>query len=149
MGVPTRLIMSCKGNYFWASFEVVTNVNIRSDLLCREDRCLYACLVTTMWVIAPAKANVENVIRSIINQFASPSMSQLRIHRAVIEPKYNYSVSIQNFVADYENICICDWICKKASYMHNYIYLEIPLWNIQFVLSQECTEQLVCISPLI
>ena len=43
----------------------------------------------------------------------------------------------------------CDWICKKASHTCNYKYLEISIWNIQFVISRECTEQFVCISPLI
>ena len=37
----------------------------------------------------------------------------------------------------------------KGSYTHNYKYLEIPFWNIQFIIYQECTEQFVCISPLI
>ena len=38
---------------------------------------------------------------------------------------------------------------QKVSYTRNYKYLEIRFWNIQFIISQECTEQLVCISPLI
>ena len=40
---------------------------------------------------------------------------------------------------------ICDWICKKGDYK----YLEIPFGNIQFIIFQECMEQLACISPLI
>ena len=43
-------------------------------------------------------------------------------------------------------LLICDWICEKWSCTHNYKYLER---NIQFIISQECTEQLACISPLI
>ena len=39
--------------------------------------------------------------------------------------------------------------CKKGSYTCNYKCLEIHFWNIQFIISQECTELLVWISPLI
>ena len=37
---------------------------------------------------------------------------------------------------------------QKGSCTHNYKYLEIPFWNIQFIITQECSA-LVCISPLI
>ena len=32
---------------------------------------------------------------------------------------------------------ICDWICKKESYMYNYKYLEIQFGNIQYNISRE------------
>ena len=38
---------------------------------------------------------------------------------------------------------------QKGTYTCNYKYLEIEFWNIQFIISQECMEQLVCISTLI
>ena len=50
-------------------------------------------------------------------------------------------------------ITIMLWNCildlQKGSYMCNFKYLEIHFWNIQFIISQECTEQLVFEMPAI
>ena len=54
-----------------------------------------------------------------------------------------------SIVSDVSMLCICDWICKKGSYTCNYKYIDIHFQNIQFIISQECTELLVCISILI
>ena len=44
---------------------------------------------------------------------------------------------------------ICDCICKKGSYTHNYKYLEIQFWNIQFNISRESLELAARVSPQI
>ena len=45
-------------------------------------------------------------------------------------------------------LVICDWICKKRSYMYNYKYLYISKYSIYYSVSQECMELLLWIFPL-
>jgi len=44
---------------------------------------------------------------------------------------------------------ICDCLSENVPSSHDYKYLEIPIWNIQLNISQECKEVLTRISSLI
>ena len=48
---------------------------------------------------------------------------------AKITTNFRY-VYVYNYMYSHK----CDWICEKGSCMHNYKYLEIPFWNIQFII---------------
>ena len=58
--------------------------------------------------------------------------------------------NLKNFALHCQyTIKLCDWICKKESYTHNFKYLEIYFWNIQFNISREWLELSACVSSQI